>query len=967
MIIYLVLEFFVYFWLFVMGCLCSSKASLEGVWERGSLRVTVQEADTDTKISIDHKGMLFRVDYILTDSDDEYKWTVFRSLNDVLGLQHHLRGIQIPEGISFWSLMKISLIEKEPDFFKDHRQSHIDGISVKIAEGLTIYLQNVADNARNDKRFRIFSQVSALSFECGRSKPLLEGFVRKRRGGRTFIAKTWLGSPQEAFARLRRYSKRWLVLRDDHLLYAQDETADTALDVILFDSQLIDEEVLPSKKGFFSKCIWWIQGFRHALKIKNGYRSLVVKFNSRQELLRWRISIEQVIEKSGLKDPLKYDSAYPPRSESSAVLLVDGSEYFSAVLAAIQNATVDIFICGWWLSPQLLLDRGSEGDQSTRTLGEVLFDKAKAGVKIFVVLYHEVSVAMYNDAVYTCGQLEAGNGNIRAVCHPNRLGSNATYLWSHHSKLVVVDHEVAFVGGLDLCWGRFDDQAHDLGDVEGKKFPGREYVNFVRRDFIHEEVRNSEGECLLNRRQIARLPWHDVAVEVRGDFIVGDLSRHFVQIWNHVKTDRHKNAKKVQFLRFTGAAVKAKEKFQSWIDKIKSKKVVLSTPPDLIGRIDSNESEMFSIESSNNEIKDTGSEVSFTSSEEERPLVSRPSKSIINHVHTDSIDLSIEPTNCSIQLIRSVSRWSIGLPTETSILNAYVGLIRNASSYVYIENQFFISQVGCSSSDRYYCQIKNMFAKELSDRIKRAESENDPRFKVYLVHPAAPAFQLPSAAEFFMPEAYLSRSTMSLMASTMRALRFDLGDEVWSRRVSAHSLRKFETWHDGTVKCEQIYVHSKLLIVDDNVAVIGSANVNDRSLRGSRDSELCVVIESASFAKEARIKLWAEHLLGKSDCYLPPELIDPTGETCWSYWKETSARNSAVFRDLFGCWPDNSLRTKEQLLSLVERSPFLDQVKDQLDTVRGRLVDFALDFLCEIEDIVPPIPLYTFMTPKVTH
>ena len=42
---------------------------------------------------------------------------------------------------------------------------------------------------------------------------------------------------------------------------------------------------------------------------------------------------------------------------------------------------------------------------------------------------------------------------------------------------------------------------------------------------------------------------------------------------------------------------------------------------------------------------------------------------------------------------------------------------------------------------------------------------------------------------------------------------------------------------------EIIYVHSKLLIVDDDVALIGSANINDRSQLGDRDSEIAVVIE----------------------------------------------------------------------------------------------------------------------------
>jgi phospholipase D1/2 len=44
----------------------------------------------------------------------------------------------------------------------------------------------------------------------------------------------------------------------------------------------------------------------------------------------------------------------------------------------------------------------------------------------------------------------------------------------------------------------------------------------------------------------------------------------------------------------------------------------------------------------------------------------------------------------------------------------------------------------------------------------------------------------------------------------------------------------------GQPVTEIIYVHSKLMIIDDEKALIGSANINDRSLLGSRDSEIAV-------------------------------------------------------------------------------------------------------------------------------
>ena len=53
----------------------------------------------------------------------------------------------------------------------------------------------------------------------------------------------------------------------------------------------------------------------------------------------------------------------------------------------------------------------------------------------------------------------------------------------------------------------------------------------------------------------------------------------------------------------------------------------------------------------------------------------------------------------------------------------------------------------------------------------------------------------------------------------------------------------------GTPVTELIYIHSKLMIVDDKILICGSANINDRSLLGSRDSEVCKLYSSIVWAK----------------------------------------------------------------------------------------------------------------------
>ena len=76
---------------------------------------------------------------------------------------------------------------------------------------------------------------------------------------------------------------------------------------------------------------------------------------------------------------------------------------------------------------------------------------------------------------------------------------------------------------------------------------------------------------------------------------------------------------------------------------------------------------------------------------------------------------------------------------------------------------------------------------------------------------------------------------------------------------------------------ERIYVHSKLLIVDDAVAIVGSANTNDRSLSGDGDSEIAAVVvdtedvryedlgngnkvHTRKFARDLRRAIWRKHL-----------------------------------------------------------------------------------------------------------
>ncbi|RWW62230.1 hypothetical protein BHE74_00030660 [Ensete ventricosum] len=80
-----------------------------------------------------------------------------------------------------------------------------------------------------------------------------------------------------------------------------------------------------------------------------------------------------------------------------------------------------------------------------------------------------------------------------------------------------------------------------------------------------------------------------------------------------------------------------------------------------------------------------------------------------------------------------------------------------------------------------------------------------------------------------------------------------------------------------------IYVHAKGMIVDDEYVMIGSANINQRSLAGSRDTEIAMGAyqPNHTWSKNKRhphgqvygyrMSLWAEHLGMVDDCFEKPD------------------------------------------------------------------------------------------------
>lgn len=193
---------------------------------------------------------------------------------------------------------------------------------------------------------------------------------------------------------------------------------------------------------------------------------------------------------------------------------------------------------------------------------------------------------------------------------------------------------------------------------------------------------------------------------------------------------------------------------------------------------------------------------------------------------------------CRCQVLRSSCNWSTGvLRVEHSILNAYIDLIRNAEKFVYLENQFFISNGGRGGI------LQNTITQAICDRIIEAHKRQE-NFKIYVFIPLLPGFE----GDIVKPDSQVLKLQIKFQQETINKGPNSVFSVLRRAGIKADdyirffALRNHACFDDGP-KEEMIYIHSKCLIVDDRVVIMGSANINDRSMLGKRDSEVCLLVQ----------------------------------------------------------------------------------------------------------------------------
>ncbi|MBV9593217.1 MAG: phosphatidylserine/phosphatidylglycerophosphate/cardiolipin synthase family protein [Actinobacteria bacterium] len=104
-----------------------------------------------------------------------------------------------------------------------------------------------------------------------------------------------------------------------------------------------------------------------------------------------------------------------------------------------------------------------------------------------------------------------------------------------------------------------------------------------------------------------------------------------------------------------------------------------------------------------------------------------------------------------------------------------------------------------------------------------------------------------------------------------------------NRRVNRHLRRRLlaelspaDRRNVVVYRVDHLTVHSKLVLVDDQFACIGSANLFSRSMSGVDSEVSTAVATSASLVRDLRVRVWAEHLRTSVTDELRPALEDLT-------------------------------------------------------------------------------------------
>jgi phosphatidylserine/phosphatidylglycerophosphate/cardiolipin synthase-like enzyme len=181
----------------------------------------------------------------------------------------------------------------------------------------------------------------------------------------------------------------------------------------------------------------------------------------------------------------------PPRDGNALEVLIDGAQALPAMAEAIRGAQRHVHVCSWHLEATFEPERDGRRSPVRELLGETA-----ERVPVRVLVWAGAPLPVFTPR--RSQVQEQRDALVRGTKVRCELEPGSRLMHCHHEKLVIVDDEIAFVGGIDLttlAGDRYDHNGH----------PSRDPA----------------------------IGWHDASTRIRGP-LVRDVAAHFALRWESV-------------------------------------------------------------------------------------------------------------------------------------------------------------------------------------------------------------------------------------------------------------------------------------------------------------------------------------------------------------------------------------------------------------------------------------------------
>jgi len=555
------------------------------------------------------------------------------------------------------------------------------------------------------------------------------------------------------------------------------------------------------------------------------------------------------------------DSYFQPKTDNQVVLYMtadspqlpvfdgvtepDGSPYQATrcwldIYKSICRAEKLIYVTGWSVYTQIDLVRGESAlEYPDSNVGELLKRKAAEGVRVLVMPWDEKS----NDSGLLAGLMGThdeetynyfrGTNVVCSKVQRSKLswmgfgGQFVGTMYTHHQKTIICDADTEDGSGMKKLIAFIGGI-----DITDGRYDTPEFHLFKTLNTLHAGDFYQNCTTGTTFRTGPREPWQDIHALVIGPTAV-DIHDNFVDRWYHQNL-----------------------KYKDMIYYLSEDEFNLDYPAE----VPEEQGGAWTVQ-------------------------------LLRSITVDSAAMSQD----RLQFLNR----KYGAPVEDSIMREYVIQIRNAKSFIYIENQYFLGSAFSWLADQNTLS-HHIIPIEIVEKII-SKIEAGEQFHVYVTIPMYPEGDPTSA-----PSQEILRwqyRTMEMMFKRIyRALQRNGSENHPTDFLSFYCLGKRESPDDipyydlddpapgtGAEKTRAslrhpIYVHSKLMIVDDEYVIAGSANINQRSLGGNRDSEICIgafqpnCVHNGEIPRGSvhtfRLALWSAHLGGYDSAYEDPSSWD---------------------------------------------------------------------------------------------